>query len=188
MKLKQNSFETVLKLFWNCLETVLFRFHFPVRTVSSSCSPWQIRLCEVRRQIVPESRSSCAGGNAAPSWSVYTRFIGNSVSLDRHGIKFGYIRRLFELVLLRRDIDAATVQLYQCKFCFWSVIGVWTNKNWEWHITNRRCRLFARCPPVACYTLPKGTTWPSYIMALPWAMAWYFPRSCIHDILFDFCI
>ena len=38
IKLKQNSFKTVSKLFWNCFETFLFQFHFVVRTVLRSIS------------------------------------------------------------------------------------------------------------------------------------------------------
>ena len=30
------------------------------------------------------------------------------------------------------------------------------------------------------FTQPKGMNWPSYIMSLPGAMAWYFVPSCLH--------
>jgi len=39
MKLKQNSFKTVSKLFRNCFEIVLFQFYFVVRTVFGSAEP-----------------------------------------------------------------------------------------------------------------------------------------------------
>jgi len=49
----------------------------------------------------------------------------------------------------------------------------------EWHAgwQNAPC---AHCTCRPTNTQPKGMNWPSYIMSLPGAMAWYFMPSCLH--------
>jgi len=37
----------------------------------SETAVWQVRLSEVRRQIVPDAKSSCSEGSVARSWSAF---------------------------------------------------------------------------------------------------------------------